>query len=143
VTDEEIEAVAEELAKIGGLSWYPGRTRGPLLRSVTERYKDRAKVAIATLDRLRAGKDHGAPSQDAIAKASQAAARSAGDHGDRLQIGATVVYRPPGDQRAVSCRIERLEEDRAYLVPCPRPDIGWVALDTLQPLNAGNAPKEE
>src|SRR3954465_12730071 len=55
VTDEEIEAVAEELAKAGGTSWYPGRTRGALLRSVSERYRDRARLAIAALDRLRAG----------------------------------------------------------------------------------------
>ena len=54
VTDEEIEAVAEELAKAGGVSWYPGRTRGALLRSVSERYRDRAKLAIAALDRVRA-----------------------------------------------------------------------------------------
>jgi hypothetical protein len=31
MTDEEIEVVAEELAKSGGLSWYPGRTPGPLM----------------------------------------------------------------------------------------------------------------
>ena len=57
MTDEEIEAVAEELAKIGGLSWYPGRTDGPLLRPISERYRDRARVAIAALDRVRAGKE--------------------------------------------------------------------------------------
>jgi hypothetical protein len=56
MTDEEIDAVAEELAKIGGLTWYPGRTQSPLLRAVSERYKDRARVAIASLDRLRASK---------------------------------------------------------------------------------------
>jgi hypothetical protein len=57
MTEEEIEAVAEELAKIGGVSWYPGRAPGPLLRVVSERYRDRARVAIAALDRLRAGKN--------------------------------------------------------------------------------------
>jgi hypothetical protein len=54
MTEEEIEAVAEELAKAGGLSWYPGRTRGPLLRTVSERYRDRARLAIEALDRVRA-----------------------------------------------------------------------------------------
>src|SRR3712207_8438264 len=50
-------SVAQELAKVGGLSWYPGRTRGPLLRSVGERYRDRARVAIAALERLKASKE--------------------------------------------------------------------------------------
>ena len=56
MTDEEIEAVAEELAKAGGTSWYPGRTRGALLRPVSERYRDRARLAIAALERVRAGR---------------------------------------------------------------------------------------
>ena len=61
MTEEEIEAVAEELAKAGGLSWHPGRTRGPLLRTVSERYRDRARLAIEALDRLRArNQDHNA-----------------------------------------------------------------------------------
>ena len=54
VTDEEIEVVAEELAKAGGVSWYPGRTLVAFLRPVSERYRDRARLAIAALDRLRA-----------------------------------------------------------------------------------------
>jgi hypothetical protein len=80
VTVEEIEAVAEELAKVGGLSWHPGHTQGPILR-----------------------------------------------------VGGVVVFRPPGDRRAVLCRIDNLEEGHAYLVPFAKPDIGWVAMDTLQP----------
>ncbi len=134
MTEEEIEAVAEELAKIGGVSWYPGRTTGPVLRPVSERYRDRARVAIAALDRMRAGKASSEALQAAAEKSAASAATSACDPGDRLQVGAVVVYRPPGDQRAVTCRIEKMDEGRAYLVPCPRPDFGWVSLSDLAPL---------
>jgi hypothetical protein len=61
VTEDEVEAVAEELAKAGGVAWYPGRSRGPLLRIVSDRYRDRARLAIAALDRYRAHKAGVAP----------------------------------------------------------------------------------
>ena len=64
MTEDEIDAVAEELAKAGGLSWYPGRERGPLLKVVSDRYRDRARLAIAALDRCRAQKA-GATSKEA------------------------------------------------------------------------------
>jgi hypothetical protein len=35
MTEKEVEIVAEELAKIGGAAWYPGRQQGPFLREVT------------------------------------------------------------------------------------------------------------
>ena len=54
VSEEEIEIVAEELAKVGGTAWYPGREKGPLIRLVSDRYRDRAKIAIAALERHRA-----------------------------------------------------------------------------------------
>ncbi|WP_154661165.1 hypothetical protein [Microvirga lotononidis] len=139
MTDEEIEAVAEELAKAGGTSWYPGRTRGALLRSVSERYRDRARLAIAALDRVRAGhgEDPSSQSPETVAPPAPASA----NYPDGIQVGATVVYRPPGDQRAITCRIEQLENGRAYLVPVARSDVGWVALDSFDPV--GEAPTKD
>ena len=137
MTEEEIEAVAEELAKAGGLSWHPGRTRGPLLRTVSERYRDRARLAIQALDRLRAGNQNCNAPQGTALESPRAKEGPNSPPENGLQAGVIVVYRPPGDRRAMPCRIEKLEEDRAYLVPCPRPDIGWVELDNLQPLSIG------
>jgi hypothetical protein len=141
MTEEEIEIVAEELAKAGGHSWSPGRTGGTLLRAVSERYRDRARVAIAALDRLRASKD-----KHTIPRGPGLKAPSVGDTPNlpqnHLQVGVIVVYRPPGDRRAIPCRIKHLEEKRAYLAPCPQPDVGWVELDNLQALPSGT-PSDE
>jgi hypothetical protein len=142
VTEAEIEAVAEELAKVGGVSWYPGRTKGALLRSVSERYRDRAKVAIATLDRLRAAQGTQAGMQEGVSITSSVNMGPTTGASDQLQVGAVVVYRPPNDKRAIACRIEKLEQGRAYLVPCQRPDVGWVALDSLEPLENGALAKQ-
>ncbi|GEO18633.1 hypothetical protein MAE02_63290 [Microvirga aerophila] len=136
MTEDEIEAVARELAKIGGLSWYPGRTRGPLLRAVSERYRDRARVAIAALERLKAGKEGTVASQGSSFASPGTTTSQASEPGDCLQVGAVVVYRHPGDRRAIPCQITRMEEGRAYLVPCAQSDIGWVSLEHLVPPTA-------
>ena len=134
MTEEEIEHVAQELAKVGGTSWYPGRTSGGLLRGVGERYRDRARVAIAALDRWRAGKQ----TVDASVQAGPGEAATKGSitfpPSDKLEVGAIVVYRPPGDLRAISCQVTQIEDGRAYLVPCPRPDVGWVAIENAVPV---------
>jgi len=140
VTDEEIEAVAEELAKAGGTSWYPGRTRGALLRPVSERYRDRARLAIAALDRVRAGRDKAAGAQPSEPPSPQSGVPAG--RPDRIDVGTTVVYRPPGDQRAITCRVEQIEAGRAYLAPVPRPDIGWVSLESLHPLEGVPSTKD-
>jgi len=57
MTEEEIEVVAEELAKIGGVSWYSGREKGSLVRVVCDRYRERARLAIEALERCRAIRD--------------------------------------------------------------------------------------
>ena len=56
---------------------------------------------------------------------------TASDQGDQPLVETIIVYGRPGDRRATPCLIENLEAGRAYLIPCPRPDIGWVALDDL------------
>lgn len=133
MTEEEIDHVAQELAKVGGTSWYPGRTAGSLLRNVGERYRDRARVAIAALDRLRAGKQTVDASASPEAGETTAKGSVALGPGDRLEVGAVVIYRPPGDLRAISCQVTQIEDGGAYLVPVPRPDVGWVAIDSAVP----------
>jgi hypothetical protein len=110
---------------------------------VTERYRDRAKVAIAALDRLRA--NNSSASGNPASGSGEILSREGLPNGsdERMQVGSIVVYRPPGDQRAITCRIDRLEQGRAYLVPCARPDVGWVSLDNLHPLNTETADNEE
>jgi hypothetical protein len=136
MTEEEIEVVAQELAKVGGLSWYPGRTRGPLLRSVSERYRDRARVAIAALERLKAAREGKAVPQGSPSSNLGDPERPAPEPLGGLHVGGVVVYRPPGDRRAMPCQIATIEADRAYLVPCPRFDVGWVSLEDLSPTDA-------
>jgi hypothetical protein len=130
VIDDEVEAVAAELAKVGGASWYPGRTKGPILRVVSDRFRDRARVAIAALDRFRASKDQVATPGETDRPAIEPAEDD--PEGHPPELGSIVVYRPPGEQRAISCRVTQIEGRKVYLVPLPQPDIGWVSADTLQ-----------
>lgn len=129
MTEEEIEIVAEELAKIGGVSWYPGREQGTLMRVVTDRYRDRARVAIEALDRYRASRttsvlqDNGDREPFTPSPAAQ----------NEIKPGSTVVYRPPGDRRAYPCRVVEIEGSRAYLAPILRACTDWVSIEHLTP----------
>ncbi|MET0744857.1 MAG: hypothetical protein ABWY78_15910 [Microvirga sp.] len=129
MSDEEIEFVAEELAKVGGTSWDPGREEGSLVRVVSQRYRDRARIAIAALERYRAG----GRARDAEDPASPAAPspRSPVAADDRLVVGAVVIYRPPGDRRAYACRVEDVADGRVYLVPDIKSCTGWVSIASL------------
>ncbi|WP_262297530.1 hypothetical protein [Microvirga sesbaniae] len=141
MTEEEIEIVAEELAKIGGVTWYPGREKGTLMRVVCDRYRDRARVAIEALERYRAGRPaalaqdnrqdsrHDNRQADAPATTCTQSARPRGD----IRPGATVIYRPPGDRRAYSCRVVEIEGNRAYLAPILRACTEWVSIEHLVP----------
>ena len=130
MTDEEIEVVAEELAKIGGVTWYPGREKGSLLRVVCDRYRDRARVAIEALERCRAVRE-AALTQD-NERARDIAARQF-DYNDDIRPGSTVIYRPPGDRRAYPCRVVEIEGNRAYLAPILRACTEWVSIEHLVP----------
>src|SRR4051812_20430589 len=134
MTEEEIDYVAQEMAKVGGVSWYPGRAPGGLLRNVCERYRDRARVAIAALDRVRAGQR--VADIKVINEAREnVISESSGDvPKNRFEVGSIVVYRPPGDQRAIECQVTQIDDGRVYLVPCPRSDVGWVAVDSAAPV---------
>ena len=136
MTEDEVEAVAAELAKAGGVGWYPGRERGPL-KHVADRYRDRARLAIAALNRLRAGQQ-GAGAADSIdispyEPGSSAPSRSLSEHS--LQVGSMVLYRPPGDRRAYPCRVNMVEGSRVRLMPDIKACTGWI--DVAQLLSTG------
>ena len=46
-------------------------------------------------------------------------------------VGAVVIYRPPGDRRAYTCRIEDVADGRVYLVPDIKSCTGWVSIANL------------
>jgi hypothetical protein len=130
MTEEEIQFVAEELAKSGGLSWYPGRVQGPLIGLVTYHYREQARAAIAALDHIRTGGDPSrspAPRPEGLPEAIHRG--SARD----VRPDATIIYRPLGEQRAYPCRIVEIQGDRAYLAPILRTCVGWVSIERLQP----------
>jgi hypothetical protein len=137
MTDDEIQVVAEELAKVGGLSWYPGRPSGAFLRSVSEGYLEQARAVIATLDRMRASKPQVSIEQERTPTRPPSHEHPTSVPKDKLRVGSVVEYHPPGDKRAIMCRIEELEEDHARLEPLAKPDIDWVVLgNSLQSFKA-------
>ena len=131
MTDGEVEAVAAELAKAGGVSWHPGQERGPL-KLVMDRYRDRARLAIAALDRTRAAEPSislGTVASKQPGPGAQAALEPV--FGDVVSEGSLVLYRPPGDKRSYPCRVEKLDGNRAYLVPELPTCTGWVNLENV------------
>jgi hypothetical protein len=138
MTEEEIEVVAEELAKIGGVTWYPGREKGTLMRVVCDRYRDRARVAIEALERYRAARQNSifetplAQDNQQVQK-SQTFKAPPAQNGEDIRPGATVIYRPPGDRRAYPCRVVEIEGNRAYLAPILRACTDWVSIEHLMP----------
>jgi hypothetical protein len=132
MTDDEVEVVAAELAKAGGVSWHSVQERGPL-KLVMDRYRDRARLAIATLDRLRAAKEGSSPDSSwAERSAGLSAKANLGPVADEVvSVGSLVLYSPPGDKRTYPCRVEKVEGRRAYLVPEIPTCTGWVDLQNL------------
>jgi len=138
MTEEEIEVVAEELAKIGGVTWYPGREKGTLMRVVCDRYRDRARVAIEALERYRAGQQ-ASLTQDNVRIGTQTRDCPPPAPDEAIRPGATVIYRPPGDRRAYSCRVVEIEGNRAYLAPILRACTEWVSIEHLVPAQKADA----
>jgi hypothetical protein len=131
MTDDEIEAVAAELAKAGGVSWHAGQERGPL-KLVMDRYRDRARLAIATLDRLRTARQDISSGEIKVERLEPAAEGNGEPaSGDVVSAGSLVLYRPPGDKRTYPCRVEKVEGSRVYLVPELPTCTGWVDLANL------------
>jgi hypothetical protein len=131
MSEEEVECVAEELAKVGGVAWYPGREPNAILRVVSDRYRDRARVAIAALERLRASRQQSGSIQLQSGDNPDFPGVIPSRTGEEIEVGSIVIYRPPGDLRAIACRVEKREGEAVYLVPCERPDVGWVQLDGM------------
>lgn len=133
MTEEEIEVIAEELAKIGGTSWYPGREQGPLLRLVSDRYREQARAVIVLIDRLRASRDAAVPQDNPGSAPHDGSERPALNASDHLRPGARVIYRPPGDRRAYPCQIVEIRGQKVYLAPVVRNCVGWIAMEYLLP----------
>ncbi len=132
MTEITIERVAELLAKVGG-TWFP--ERAALARKpVTSRQREVARLILAEIERAEAAKRTAASINDPATEPSEADERSpAGEH--TFCAGETVEYCPPGDKRTVTCRIEKLDRDRAYLVSVGQ-DVGWVSTHTFLPLRS-------
>ena len=129
MTDDEVEAVAAELAKAGGVSWHSGQERGPL-KLVMDRYRDRARLAIAALERVRSAKQSISPDlADQHHRTPQASPKPF--RNDAVTVGSLVLFRPPGDKRTYPCRVQRVDGSRVYLTPELPTCTGWVDLDTL------------
>jgi hypothetical protein len=56
MTDQEVEVVAEELAKLVHVPWAPGYETSPLIHVVTECHRAEARAILAALDQIRPGR---------------------------------------------------------------------------------------
>jgi hypothetical protein len=90
------------------------------MRAVTERFRDRARAAIAALDRYRA------PAVTGLGAGDRIPVVSAASEGERLRLGATVIYRPPGDRRAYSCIVDQVRDGFIHIVPQIPGSDGWI-----------------
>ncbi len=133
MTDKEIEFVARELAESSGVKWPEASNPSPIQKAVADRFRDRARAAIAAVDRFRArsaqimndnsGDDH-RTTADGVAIMSR----------QDIRPGATLVYRPPGDRRALRCRIEKVDGSQAFLVPLESSHTYLVRIEDLEVL---------
>jgi hypothetical protein len=129
MTGEEIEVVAEELAKLVSVPWAPGYETTPLIHVVTECHRAEARAILAALDQIRPGRS-GSTFQ--ASRSNEPQGISCQSRSGEVRPGITVIYRPPGDQRAYPCRIVEIQGNRAYLAPILRTCVGWICIERLQ-----------
>jgi hypothetical protein len=129
MTDEEIEVVAEELAELVRVPWAPGYGTTPLPHVVTECHRAEARAILAALDQIRPRRN-GSAFQGPRSNEPQGI--SCQSRRGEVRPGMTVIYRPPGDQRAYPCRIVEIQGNRAYLAPILRTCVGWMSIERLQ-----------
>ncbi|MGF9764261.1 hypothetical protein AAII07_55080 [Microvirga sp. 0TCS3.31] len=97
---------------------------------MTERYRGQARAAIAALERIRASSEAAISSEHLEVVGSKVANFSKPNAIPDIRPGATVVYRPAGDQRAYPCRVVEIRGSQAYLAPILRTCIGWIAIES-------------
>jgi hypothetical protein len=119
MTEQEVEVVAQALAEASGVTWQPERDLEPVLHIIYRRYRDRARLAIAAIERHRSKQSASEP------------VKSSAEH-TGIDVGIEVFYRAPNDRRATRCTVEKVQDGRAYIIPFSQPPIGWVSLSDLQ-----------
>ncbi|WP_262272443.1 hypothetical protein [Microvirga yunnanensis] len=129
MTDEEIEVVAEELAKLVRVPWAPGYKTSPLLHVLTECHRAEARAILAALDWIKPGQSG---SWFQALRSNEPQGNSCQGRSGEVRPGMTVICRPPGDQRAYPCRIIEIQGERAYLAPILRTCVGWISIERLQ-----------
>ena len=83
-----------------------------------DRYRDRARLAIATLERVRVAKQGISPGQIEVKRPGPSAKANLEPVSDDIvSDGSLVLYRPPGDKRTYPCRVEKVDGEPR--VPCP------------------------
>jgi hypothetical protein len=142
MTDDEIELVAAELAKAGGLSWYAKREHGPL-KVVANRYRERARKVVEALDRHRTSQEGTRSESGAVSGHAEAEHDTASrcQSEDTLQVGSTVLYRPPGDRRTYACRVKHIDGSRVFITPEIKACTGWIDAQGLVTAQSNDAPQ--
>jgi hypothetical protein len=132
---QEVEVVAQALAATDGILWNKERESDPLLKAVYGRYRDRARLVVAALDRFRVKQS--APGKPAPEIPEALHSQAGPDLADQphIRVGTDVFYRPPRDRRQVLCSVQSVQDGRAYIVPYSKPPMGWVDLNDLDLVN--------
>jgi hypothetical protein len=107
------------------------------MRVVTDQYREQARAVIAALDHLRTGGD--SPQMSEARRVGSPGAFHRNPVSD-VRPGATIIYRPSGEQRAFPCRIVAIQGDRAYLAPILRTCVGWVSMERLEAITDEQPP---